>query len=101
MKFLESTADTTLCYPINKFRCVRLIKLITIEIKNLERWSLFADDFCKHFYWTFFLEPRWIITKIKIFNSADRGIEKGLHNNISSTLIIFFIMTELSKIKVF
>ena len=115
VKFLKNATDATLCYPRYKLLKACDWKIILTEIKNLERWCLLADYFCKHFDWTFFVvvptttaitsilffwEPWSILAKVKILYTAYWGVKNGLHNNITCIPILkIFIRTEFFKIK--
>ena len=106
VKFLESTADATLCYLCQKLLCASTCEIIVNEIKVLERWCLIADDFCQHFDYSFsvimiYQEP-WIIrAEIKILHCTNGWVNEGLQDALSYTfsLISVFTLTKIIKIK--
>ena len=48
--FFDCTANAALCYPRQKLLCIDTRELVLIELKYLNTWFLFADEFCQHFY---------------------------------------------------
>ena len=114
-KFFECATDATLCYRLQKLFCANTWERICIEIENLKTWCLLADDFCQNFDCSLSVCDRNYITidrsisnkpwriagEIKVFNGADGGVEKGLHNDLTFTLVaaIVWFFTKSSKSK--
>ena len=80
VKFFDSAANAALYYPREKLPCADARELILIELKYLNTWLLFTDDFWQHFNCSqsviksLIFKPWWIVTEIKILDGKYGGV---------------------------
>lgn len=106
IEYLEWTAYLWLCYLRYKRLKVCFCESVTSKFEILETWRLLANDFCKHFHysWSSFIffellihaKPILIVRTTKMLNAADGGAEKGIKYNLRTivTVILWYTFTQ-------